>query len=52
MPYEWKQHDYVNLDWPKSYVVNAFRRNEETYEINSLSEYMKRTRAQHPDRVS
>jgi len=50
-PYEWKQYDYINSDWPKSYVINAFTPAEEKYEIHSLREYMKRARAQHPDRV-
>jgi len=49
--HEWKQYDYLNLDWPKTYFSNPYTMNEDKCEINSLREYMKRARAQHPLRV-
>jgi len=46
--HEWRQWDYLDLRWPKTYI-HPF--SGEVFEIPSLREYMKRQRLRHPDRV-
>jgi len=52
--HEWKQYDYLDLKWPKSYV--RYNQNRPVhiapgFEIANLKEYMKRQRRRFPNKV-
>ena len=44
----WKQYDYLDLEWPKTYIL---RSQWEGFEIANLKEYMKRQRQRFPNKV-